>query len=49
MFLHKKGARQPDALNPDNLAMDAYAFAIEAWPKSILAASRSSTYKNDSQ
>ena len=30
MFLHKKGARQPDALNPDNWAMDAYAFSIEA-------------------
>src|SRR6516162_8266441 len=29
MFLHKKGARQPDALNPDNWAMDAYAFSIE--------------------
>ncbi len=28
MFLHKKGARQPDALNPDNWAMDAYAFSI---------------------
>jgi pimeloyl-ACP methyl ester carboxylesterase len=30
MFLHKKGARQPDALNPDNWAMDAYAFSIAA-------------------
>ena len=30
MFLHKKGARQPDALNPDNWAMDAYAFSIVA-------------------
>jgi pimeloyl-ACP methyl ester carboxylesterase len=30
MFLHKKGARRPDALNPDNWAMDAYAFSIEA-------------------
>ena len=30
MFLHKKGARQPDALNPDNWAIDAYAFSIEA-------------------
>jgi len=28
MFLHKKGARQPDALNPDNWGMDAYAFSI---------------------
>jgi pimeloyl-ACP methyl ester carboxylesterase len=28
MFLHKKGARQPDALNPDNWAIDAYAFSI---------------------
>jgi pimeloyl-ACP methyl ester carboxylesterase len=28
MFLHKHGARQPDALNPDNWAMDAYAFSI---------------------
>ena len=25
MFLHKRGARQPDALNPDDWAMDAYA------------------------
>src|SRR6266446_1065250 len=30
MFIHKKGARQPDALNPDNWAMDAYAFSIPA-------------------
>ena len=30
MFLHKKGAHQPDALNPDNWAMDAYAFSIPA-------------------
>jgi len=30
MFLHKRGARQPDALNPDNWAIDAYAFSIEA-------------------
>jgi len=30
MFLHKKGARQPDALNPDHWAMDAYAFSIPA-------------------
>jgi pimeloyl-ACP methyl ester carboxylesterase len=29
-FLHKKGARQPDALNPDHWAMDAYAFSIPA-------------------
>ena len=28
MFLHKKGAREPDALNPDNWAIDAYAFSI---------------------
>ena len=28
-FLHQKGARQPSALNPDNWAMDAYAFSIE--------------------
>ena len=28
MFLHKTGARRPDALNPDNWAMDAYAFSI---------------------
>jgi pimeloyl-ACP methyl ester carboxylesterase len=30
MFLHKKGARQPNALNPDSWAIDAYAFSIEA-------------------
>jgi len=30
MFLHKTGARQPEALNPDNWAMDAYAFSIPA-------------------
>ncbi len=30
MFLHKKGARQPEALNPDNWAIDAYAFFIAA-------------------
>lgn len=30
MFLHKKGAHQPDALNPDNWAIDAYAFSIPA-------------------
>jgi pimeloyl-ACP methyl ester carboxylesterase len=30
MFLHRKGVRQPDALNPDNWAMDAYAFSIAA-------------------
>jgi pimeloyl-ACP methyl ester carboxylesterase len=30
MFLHKKGARQPDALNPDAWAIDAYAFSIAA-------------------
>ena len=29
-FLHKTGARQPDALSPDNWAIDAYAFSIEA-------------------
>jgi pimeloyl-ACP methyl ester carboxylesterase len=28
MFLHKTGARHPDALNPDNWAVDAYAFSI---------------------
>jgi pimeloyl-ACP methyl ester carboxylesterase len=28
MFLHKTGARQPDALNPHNWAIDAYAFSI---------------------
>lgn len=30
MFLHKKGARQPDALNPDFWAIDAYPFSIPA-------------------
>jgi pimeloyl-ACP methyl ester carboxylesterase len=30
MFLHKRGARRPDALNPDNWAIDAYAFSIPA-------------------
>lgn len=30
MFLHKKGARQPEALNPDNWAIDAYTFSIPA-------------------
>jgi pimeloyl-ACP methyl ester carboxylesterase len=30
MFLHKKGARRPDAVNPDNWAIDAYAFSIQA-------------------
>ena len=30
MYLHKKGARQSDALNPDNWAIDAYAFSIAA-------------------
>lgn len=30
IFLHKKGAREPDALNPDNWAIDAYAFSIPA-------------------
>jgi pimeloyl-ACP methyl ester carboxylesterase len=30
MFLHKRGARQPDAINPDNWAIDAYAFSIPA-------------------
>jgi len=30
MFLHKTGARHPDALNPDNWAIDAYAFSIAA-------------------
>jgi pimeloyl-ACP methyl ester carboxylesterase len=29
-FLHQRGAHQPDALNPDNWAIDAYAFSIEA-------------------
>jgi pimeloyl-ACP methyl ester carboxylesterase len=27
-FLHETGARQPDALNPDSWAIDAYAFSI---------------------
>jgi hypothetical protein len=26
-FLHQRGARRPDALNPDNWAIDAYAFS----------------------
>jgi pimeloyl-ACP methyl ester carboxylesterase len=30
MFLHKRGAHQPEALNPDNWAIDAYAFSIAA-------------------
>jgi pimeloyl-ACP methyl ester carboxylesterase len=30
MFLHKRGARRPDALNPDYWAIDAYAFSIPA-------------------
>jgi pimeloyl-ACP methyl ester carboxylesterase len=29
-FLHKTGARRPDALNPDDWAIDAYAFSVEA-------------------
>src|SRR5262252_7734977 len=29
-FLHQTGARRPDALNPDNWAIDAYAFSIPA-------------------
>src|SRR5262249_60326828 len=29
-FLHQKGARQPDDLNPDHWAMDAYALSIPA-------------------
>ena len=29
-FLHQTGALHPDALNPDNWAIDAYAFSIEA-------------------
>jgi pimeloyl-ACP methyl ester carboxylesterase len=29
-FLHQTGARRPDALNPDNWAIDAHAFAIPA-------------------
>jgi pimeloyl-ACP methyl ester carboxylesterase len=28
LFLHRTGARRPDALNPDNWAIDAYAFSI---------------------
>jgi pimeloyl-ACP methyl ester carboxylesterase len=28
MFLHQAGARRPDALDPDNWAIDAYAFSI---------------------
>jgi pimeloyl-ACP methyl ester carboxylesterase len=28
IFLHKKGARRPDALNPDYWAIDAYAFSM---------------------
>src|SRR5215469_8268025 len=28
MFLHQAGARRPDALNPDNWTIDAYAFSI---------------------
>jgi pimeloyl-ACP methyl ester carboxylesterase len=31
MFLHKTGAHDPEAVNPDNWAMDAYAFSL---PKS---------------
>ena len=30
MFLHQKGERQPDALNPDFWAIDAYPFSIPA-------------------
>jgi len=30
IFLHKTGARQPDALNPDSWAIDAYTFSIAA-------------------
>jgi pimeloyl-ACP methyl ester carboxylesterase len=29
-FLHQTGARNPDAVNPDNWAIDAYAFSIAA-------------------
>jgi pimeloyl-ACP methyl ester carboxylesterase len=29
-FLHQTGAHRPDALNPDNWAIDAHAFSIEA-------------------
>ena len=30
MFLHQSGSHQPEALDPDNWAIDAYAFSIEA-------------------
>jgi pimeloyl-ACP methyl ester carboxylesterase len=30
IYLHQTGARQPDTLNPDNWAIDAYAFSIPA-------------------
>jgi pimeloyl-ACP methyl ester carboxylesterase len=30
MFLHKRGAHRPDALNPDCWAIDAYTFSIPA-------------------
>lgn len=30
MFLHKAGARRPEAINPDNWAADAYSFSIAA-------------------
>ena len=30
MFLHKRGARRPEALNPDYWAIDAYTFSIPA-------------------
>jgi pimeloyl-ACP methyl ester carboxylesterase len=30
IYLHQAGARRPDALNPDNWAIDAYAFSIAA-------------------
>src|SRR5262249_37269729 len=36
MFLHKNGASQPDALNPDLWAIDAYAFSI---PTSLVGSS----------
>jgi pimeloyl-ACP methyl ester carboxylesterase len=29
-FLHQKGARQPDGINPDSWAIDAYTYSIEA-------------------
>ena len=29
-FLHQTGAAKPDALNPDNWVIDAYAFSIRA-------------------